>query len=160
MKNLKMSAVILLLLLIASPGILSAQEPVKQTNVSIIQSMYNDFGKGNVPGVLAAMSAGVEWNEAENFPYWNGQPFLGQDAVLNGVFAKIGSEWEYWNLTDLQLHNMDNGMVLGTGRYKAKYKKNGAVINAQFAHVWTLKDGKVTKFQQYTDTKQVSNAIQ
>jgi len=50
-------------------------------------------------------------------------------------------------------------MVLGTGRYQAKYKKNGAVIDAQFAHVFTLKDGKVIKFQQYTDTKQVSEAI-
>ncbi len=50
-------------------------------------------------------------------------------------------------------------MVLATGRYQAKYKKNSAVIDAQVAHVWTLKDGKVIKFQQYTDTKQVAEAI-
>lgn len=158
MKKLKQAAIVFLLA--ASPAILSAQATGKQNNVSFIQGIYNDFGKGNIPGVLAAMSANVEWYEAENFPYWTGKPFLGPDAVLNGVFAKIGSEWEYWNLTDMQLHNMDNGMVLATGRYQAKYKKNGAVINAQFAHAWTLKDGKVIKFQQYTDTRQVANAVQ
>jgi ketosteroid isomerase-like protein len=49
--------------------------------------------------------------------------------------------------------------VLATGRYKAKHKKTGKKLNAQMAHVWTLKNGKVTKFQQYTDTKQASEVI-
>lgn len=31
--------------------------------------------------------------------------------------------------------------------------------NAQFTHVWTLRDGKILKFQQYTDTAQVAKAI-
>jgi hypothetical protein len=45
------------------------------------------------------------------------------------------------------------------GRYTGKYKKTGKAIDAQVAHVWTLKDGKITNFQQYTDTKQVANAV-
>jgi ketosteroid isomerase-like protein len=160
MKNLINTIFFSLIVLIAAPISILAQAPGKQNSVAIIQTMYNDFGKGNVPGVLAAMSANVEWSEAEGFPYWEGKPFVGPDAVVKGVFAKLGGEWEYWNLTGLQFHNMDNNMVLATGRYQSKYKKNGATINAQFAHVWTLKDGKVIKFQQYTDTKQVADAIQ
>ena len=27
-------------------------------------------------------------------------------------------------------------------------------VDAHFAHVWRLRDGKVIRFQQYTDTKQ------
>jgi uncharacterized protein len=27
------------------------------------------------------------------------------------------------------------------------------------AHLWTLKDGKIMKFQQYTDTKQFAEAV-
>jgi uncharacterized protein len=134
--------------------------PGKLSNVSIMHDLYSDFGSGNIPGVLSGMSADVEWNEAENFPYWDRKPFIGPDAILEGVFARIGSDWEYWNLTDMQLYNMDDDMVLATGRYQAKYKKNGAIINAQFAHVWTFEDSKVIKFQQYTDTKQMANAIQ
>jgi uncharacterized protein len=154
------AAIIALMLIVAAPVTISAQTTGKKNNVAIVQDVYNEFGKGNVPAVLASLSSDVEWNEAEGFPYWEEKPFVGPDAVVNGVFAKIGGEWDYWNLTGVQLHNMDNNMVLATGRYQAKYKKNGATINAQFAHVWTLKDGKVLKFQQYTDTKQVANAIQ
>ena len=32
------------------------------------------------------------------------------------------------------------------------------LIDAQVAHFWTLKDGKITRFQQYADTDQVVRA--
>jgi hypothetical protein len=131
----------------------------KPNNVAIIQNIYDDFAKGDVPAVLSGLDEQVVWNEAENFPYADGNPYIGKDAVLNGVFARIGAEWEYWNLVDMNLHEMDNNMVLATGRYDAKNKKTGKKINAQFGHVWTLKDGKASSFQQFADTKQVVAAL-
>jgi uncharacterized protein len=160
MKNLFTSAFVLIMIFFAAPVALLAQATGKQSNVTIVQALYDHFGKGNIPEVLASMSANVEWNEAENFIYGENKPFVGPDAVVNGLFVRIGADWEYWTLVDVQFHNMDKNMVLATGRYQAKYKKNGALINAQFAHVITLKAGKVMKFQQYTDTKQFADAIQ
>jgi ketosteroid isomerase-like protein len=37
-------------------------------------------------------------------------------------------------------------------------KKTGTPIDAQFAHVWHVRDGKVMRFQQYTDTRQWAQA--
>ena len=54
---------------------------------------------------------------------------------------------------------MTNNKVLATGRYQAKYKKNGAVIDLQMAHLWTLNNGKVVAFQQYADTKGINDAM-
>ncbi len=135
-------------------GILSAPG-----NVGIVNGMYKSFAAGDVPAVLAAFDANIIWNEAENFPYADGNPYKGPDAVVNGVFARLGSEWDYWNLVDIQLRNMANDQVLATGRYQAKYKKNGKTIDAQFAHLWTLKEGKVLSFQQYADTKGVADVV-
>jgi ketosteroid isomerase-like protein len=159
MKQLTRAVLFSAFLFMAFPITALAQSAGQPDNLAIVKTMYDDFGKGNVPGVLAVIDPKAEWFEAENFIYWEGKPFIGPNAIVNGVFAKIGGEWDYWKLEDLQLFQMTNGMVLGTGRYQAKYKKNGAVIDAQFAHVFTLKDRKVIKFQQYTDTKQVSEAI-
>lgn len=131
----------------------------KPDNVSVVQSMYDAFAKGDVPGVLAGLDEQVVWNEAENFPYADGNPYIGHDAIVNGVFARIGAEWEYWNLVDMSLSEMGTDKVFATGRYSAKNKRTGKTINAQFVHVWTLKDGKATQFQQYSDTKQVSAAV-
>ena len=128
-------------------------------NMAVIQKLYDDFTKGDMEAVGAALDANIEWNEAENFPYADGNPYIGFDAILNGVFARIGAEWDYWNLVDLNYQDMANNQVLVTGRYQGEYKKNGAVIDIQMAHLWNLKDGKVTKFQQFADTKGIDEAI-
>lgn len=128
-------------------------------NIVIVQKLYNDFAKGDIPSVQAAMDEKVVWNEAENFPFADGNPYVGFDAIAEGVFGRIQSEWEYWNLTDLNLQEMTNNKVLTSGRYQAKYKKNSAVINLQMAHLWALKDGKIISFQQYADTKGIYDAM-
>lgn len=138
------------------------REPETRTvheNMAIIDQLYQAFAKGDIPGALADMNPNIEWNEAESFPYADGNPYIGPQAVVDGVFARIGAEWEYWNLTDIELHEMSNDKVLATLRYQAKFNKNGQVIDAQTAHFWTLKDGKITRFQQYTDTDQVVRAV-
>ena len=128
-------------------------------NVNVIDGLYQSFAKGDVPNVLAVMDANIVWNEAENFLYADRNPYIGPEAVLNGVFARIGEEWEYWNLNDIQLHDMSNNMVLATLRYDAKHKVTGKVIDSQTAHLWTLQDGKIVAFQQFTDTKQAAEAV-
>ena len=127
-------------------------------NLIVIQKLYDNFAKGDVPAVLAVLDAKVVWNEAEGNALADGNPYIGPDAVLNGVFARIGSEYDYFKTADVQLHEMSNNQVLATMRYKAKLKKNGAVIDAQAAHLWTLKDGQVIAFQQYVDTHQLAEA--
>lgn len=128
-------------------------------NLAVVDGLYQAFAKGDIPGALGAMDANIVWNEAENFPYADKNPYIGPEAVLNGVFARIGADWEYWKLTGIQLHDMSNNMVLATLRYDAKHKITGKVIDSQTAHLWTLKDGKITAFQQFTDTKQAAGAV-
>ena len=135
-------------------GILSNPE-----NVNIIDSAYKAFAVGDIPSVLEFLDANVIWNEAEGNALAVGNPYVGPDAVLNGIFARIGEEYEYFRLINIQLHEMSNDQVLATVRYQGKLKKNSAIIDAQAAHLWKLKDGKVISFQQYVDTKQLDDAI-
>ena len=125
----------------------------------IIENMYKAFSVGNVPAVLSAMDDHIVWNEAEGNAYADGNPYKGPDAVLNGVFARLGAEWENFSLAGIKLHEMADNQVLATLRYHGKYLKTGTSIDAQAAHLWTLKDGKVIGFQQYVDTKQLADAM-
>lgn len=128
-------------------------------NMAIIQKIYADFAKGDVPALGAAMDPKVEWNEAENFPYADGNPYIGFDAIVEGIFARIGGEWDNWTVSNPKFSQMSNDKILMEGRYTGKFKKTGRSVNAQVAHIWTLKDGKIINFQQYTDTKQVADAV-
>jgi ketosteroid isomerase-like protein len=131
---------------------------MSKDNVGIVSSVYEAFAKGDVPTVLAAMDPQIEWNEAENFPYADRNPYVGPTAVLEGVFARLVGEWEYFKLALEE--TLDAGdTVVSRGRYDALYKKTGAKVSAQFVHVWKLRNGKLVKFQQYTDTLQVAKAI-
>ncbi|SEK36324.1 hypothetical protein SAMN04488008_101342 [Maribacter orientalis] len=127
-------------------------------NITIIDSMYKAFEKGDIPIVLGLLDDKVVWNEAEGNAMADGNPYIGPEAVLNGVFARLGEEHEYFNLKEIELHNMYNDKVLATLRYDAKRKSNGALYDAQVAHLWTMKNGKVAAFQQYVDTKQLADA--
>ncbi len=127
-------------------------------NMAVIDGMYQSFAKGDVPAVLASMDPNIVWNEAEGNAYADGNPYKGPDAVLKGVFGRLGAEWDGFKLVDIHLHEMSNNQVLATLRYNGAFKKTGKKIDAQVAHLWTLNNGKAVAFQQYVDTKQLAEA--
>lgn len=126
-------------------------------NVELVRNLYDAFAKGDGPAILGAMSAGIVWNEAENFPYADKNPYVGPMAIAEGVFGRIAAEWDGFTVSVHEIHDAGDTIV-ATGRYSGKYKTTGKSIDAQFAHVWRVKDGKIASFQQYADTLQVVRA--
>jgi ketosteroid isomerase-like protein len=122
-----------------------------------VKALYDAFGKGDVPAVLGAFDLEIQWREAENFLYADGNPYTGPQAVAEGVFQRIVSDVE--NFAVLPERFVEGGdTVVVEGRYRGTMKTTGTPVDAQFAHIWQLRDGKVVRFQQYTDTKQWSEA--
>ena len=99
----------------------------------------------------------IEWREADNFIYADGNPYVGPDAVLHGVFLRLATEWDGFAATPQQFFDAGETVIV-TGRYTGAYKATGKSIDAQFAHCYTLAGGKVTRFQQYADTLQVARS--
>jgi len=130
---------------------------MSQENVDLVRAIYAAFAAGDVPAVLGAMSPDIVWNEAENFPYADRNPYRGPEAILNGVFARIGAEWDGFEAVAEEL--IDGGdTIVALGRYRGICKATGRAIDAQLAHVWRIEGGKVAAFQQYADTLQVARA--
>ena len=44
------------------------------------------------------------------------------------------------------------------GSYSLKLKKTGKPVASEWVHVFTFKDGKVTRFREHTDTAQFAEA--
>ena len=126
-------------------------------NVELVRGIYDGFAAGDVAAVLGAMSPEIVWNEAENFPLSDRNPYIGPEAVANGVFARLAADWDGFALTIEEL--LDAGeAVVAIGRYRGTSKATGRSVNAQLVHVWWLEDGKVVAFRQYTDTLQFARA--
>lgn len=123
----------------------------------IIKGLYDAFAKGDVPGVLGAFDARIEWREADNLRYADRNPYVGPQAVAEGVFQRLITDVDNFQVRPRRV--IDGGdTVVVEGRYTGKVKATGADLDAQFAHVWTLRDGKIVQFQQYTDTQQWASA--
>lgn len=128
---------------------------MSQANADLIRAIYDAFAAGDIAGIVARMSPDMVWNEAENFPYADGNPYVGPDAILAGVFARIGAEWE--GFAALPEEIVDGGdTVIALGRYRGVFKATGKKLDAQLAHVWRVAEGRAVSFQQYTDTLQAA----
>ena len=128
---------------------------MSKENVDLIRAIYDAFAAGDVPGVLSRMSPDIVWNEAENFPYADGNPYRGPDAILGGVFARLGVEWDGFSAVPEEFLDAGDTVVV-LGRYSGTAKATGKAMDAQLAHVWRVRDGKAARFQQYTDTLQAA----
>lgn len=128
------------------------------SSVEVIRGIYDAFARADVGAVLGAMTPEIVWREADNHPYADGNPYVGPDAILKGIFARLGTEWDGFAVTvDEILGGGDK--VVAIGRYTGRNKRTGKRLDAQVVHVWTVENGKAASFQQYTDTLQFSRAM-
>ena len=127
------------------------------SNLKSVQGVYESFAKGDIPAVLGFLSPDVAWTDAEGFPY--GGTYHGPQSVLEGVFMRLGADWEsFAAVPDEFIDGGDSVVALGT--YSGKYRATGKSFKAHFAHVWKIKEGKATRFVQYVDTHLVQMALQ
>jgi ketosteroid isomerase-like protein len=101
----------------------------------------------------------IRWHEAEGNPYQpSGEPWVGPDAILNNLFVKLAEEWDGFTVHPQSYHEAGEVVVV-EARYTGTYKATGKPMDAQVCHVWTLKDGKAAKFQQYVDTAKMKDVM-
>ena len=127
------------------------------SNVNSVRGVYDAFARGDVPAVLRFLSSDILWTEAEGFPY--GGTYTGPDAVLSGVFMRLGSEWDGFSAVPEEF--VDGGdTVVALGHYGGTYRATGKSIRVNFAHVWKISEGRAVRFTQYVDTLVVQRALQ
>jgi ketosteroid isomerase-like protein len=128
-------------------------------NVALLKNLYDAFARGEMPTVLGAMSPDIRWYQAENNPYNpSGDAWVGPEAIVSHLFMRLGSEWDGFSVHPTAFHDAGDTVVV-EGRYTGMYKSTGKRMDAQVCHVWDVKDGKITRFQQYVDTKQLNEVI-
>lgn len=129
------------------------------SNVDAVRGLYGAFAQGDVATVVGGMDADIHWREAEGNPYQpSGAAWVGADAIVENLFMKLVSEWDGFSVHPGQYHDAGDTVVV-EGRYTGKYLATGTELDAQFCHVFKLEDGKVSSFQQFTDTAQMQKVM-
>jgi ketosteroid isomerase-like protein len=125
------------------------------THTDTLRTLYAAFATGDMATLLGSLAPDVQWTEAEGFPY--GGTHVGPDAVLQNVFMKIGADWSTYSANPAEFLACGDSVVV-LGEYRGTHGASGKSFHAPFAHGWRFAGGKVTAFQQYTDTLVVQRA--
>jgi ketosteroid isomerase-like protein len=121
-------------------------------NVQVVKDVYEAAANDDVDSVLAAFASDIEWREADGHPYQpDGKPWFGVDAVRENLFDNLESEWDGFTVSPHEFHDAGDTVVVEC-RYTGVHNTTGKRLDAQACHVWRLRDGKITGFQQYVDT--------
>lgn len=128
-------------------------------NLNIVKRLYAAFTRGDAQGALEELDENIEWNEAENFTYADRNPYRSPAEIADGVFGRLVTDWKEYEATPSEY--LDAGdVIIALGKSKGINAASGKKMDAQFAHIWRLSEGKITGFQQYIDTLQVWRATQ
>lgn len=118
-----------------------------------ITAAYAAFARNDPSVLFGAMAEDIDWREAEGHPLADRNPYRGAQAIGEGVFARLADAIEHFTAVPDMI--VDGGShVVAVGRYGGTMKASGQRLDCQFCHVWGFHDGKISTFQQYTDTAQ------
>lgn len=125
-------------------------------NIDIIAAHYRGSDTKDLDAMLAPLTPETLWTEMAGFPCAG--TYRGPKEVVANVFAVLGEAWEGYTFTLERL--IDGGdTIVGIGTYSGTYKATGKAMTARVTHVWDLADGKVRRFEQFTDTALVAQAM-
>jgi ketosteroid isomerase-like protein len=138
----------------ATPALAPATDAASDAaNQAVVQTLYRAFADNDGATIGGLLAADLVWIEAESGPYADRNPYNGPGAVFEGIFARIGADYAGFVVTPVT-YISSGDRVVALGRYTGTNRATGEALDAQFAHVFTVVGGKITGFQQYTDTAQ------
>lgn len=126
--------------------------------VEIVRSFYAAVGRGDAQAVLDLLHPELEWTEAEGFPYYSGT-WRHPEDVVEKLLVPLSRDWDDFSASADDFI-IEGDRVVSLGFYSGISKATKKRMRAAFAHVWRIRDGKLARFDMYTDTYLVRQAIE
>jgi uncharacterized protein len=122
-----------------------------------VRAFYDAVARGDVTGILGVLHSDLAWTEAEGFPYFSGTWHHPQE-VVEKLLIPLGRDWEGFAATP-QEFLVEGDHVVAFGVYSGIAKATNKPMRAPFAHRWQVRDGKLARFDMYTDTLLIHRAM-
>ena len=117
-----------------------------QADVDTLRAVYEAFNRSDIPAVLTAFDPQIEWNEPGGGQAPSGI-FHGPASVGNDVFATVPEHFAEFRAEPDQFIDA-GGHVVVTGRFRGT-SKSGRAVDAPYAHVFQMRDGKAVSFHNH-----------
>jgi ketosteroid isomerase-like protein len=109
------------------------------------------FLEGDVDEALALADPDIVWNPIEELPT------QGHDEVRES-FARWKAEWDDYEVLPEEFEDRGD-RVVATVRVRGRGRGSGIEIDARFYDLYTLRDGKIVRMDQFTERSQALEAV-
>lgn len=119
-------------------------------NRQLAKHGYDMFTTGNIKGIIDICADDIEWlsPKSEGIPYSGS--FQGKDSV-GQFFNELARSVEFEEFKP-QCFIADADKVAVSGISRIRMLSNGARCDDAWVHIFTMKNGKITRFEQYNNS--------
>ncbi len=125
-------------------------------NLEVIQALYRSFAAQDYEAFRRLCHPELEWIQNPGFP--DGGRHLGADAVIANVFKSFDTNWREWRFDILKYLDAGDTIIV-IGAYYGRHATSGKEFRSDAAHVYDVREGQVSRFRQFADTKMIRDAM-
>ena len=123
-------------------------------NLDVVRAAYLAFERGDLTGVFAVLDPDVEVYQSSEVP-WGGR-YRGQVQVQE-FFMKLAAAVD--SNVDMERFLDAGDQVVQIGRTRGRARATGKTFDVLEVHVWTVRHGKVVRFEAYVDNPAMLTAL-
>lgn len=125
------------------------------TNEELVKKFYNAFKNQDTQMYPQLCDEKIEWITLEGMPH--GGRYVGLKAIFEDYFPHVLENFtEFHAIPETFLESNDHVVVIG--RYQG-ISKQGKKFDVPFSHIYQIKDNKIIKFKQFTDTEKIQESL-
>lgn len=128
-----------------------------QQNKQRVQESYRLYQNGDIRGIIERCHDDIEWTSPES----DVLPFAGSFHGKQGIadfFSRLDATLQATRFEPREfVAEGDKVVVLGQATWLAK--PTGRSFDVPWVHVFTMRDGKVARFEAFTDTAAGERAL-
>ena len=129
---------------------------MSQENVEVVREGWDAWIRADMPGLFRQFDPNVVW-DTSHFHDWPESTYHGIEGV-----ERFLSEWrEVWEGLEVEVEDIraaPDGRVVSLILQRGKGRSSGLAMDMESAQVATLRDGKVTRLENYEDRAEALEA--
>ncbi|HKG15460.1 MAG TPA: nuclear transport factor 2 family protein [Pyrinomonadaceae bacterium] len=126
-------------------------------NVEVVKRAYENFKSGDIGALMGQMSEDVDWR----LPRMEGVPFSGErkgHGQVSEFFATLADSQDSVSFEPREFVAQGD-KVVALGTYNWRVKSTGREYGGDWAHAFTVRDGRIAGFHEYMDSAQAEAAF-
>jgi ketosteroid isomerase-like protein len=120
-----------------------------KSNVDLVRQGMESWSRGDFETTLSLIDPDVIWRPIQAWP--GIQPEYRGHAGVRRFWDAFREPWETITMRADEIRELDALRVLTRSHFRARGRASGVTTEAVLFTVWTLQDGKLVRFEGFTE---------